>query len=296
MLGDIIVKDSVPKEFFVDKEALKRWKAEKGGYTRTRTTKDGFTYDISFGKMDLYDRLDEPSRTIITAEGGKSVSRMKHLIQTSTGKSRRLVPLELERLNMFPDDFTKFGIDNKGEEYNLLDTKKSFLMGNAMVTGIVEQLGKKLLDLNLLMKKLKKEPFLNALTKLLANLGGAAFLPDIYKEFEDVCSKDGVDLSHYGKYKGKPNFNASVRRVLQHNAATSSQYIENYPDKFIGPFPKKEGILGIKKLIKKDVHIYAHSIYQNFLIIMVKKTFHTEVLDFHPEKKLQKSYQKNSEL
>ena len=31
MLGDIIVKDSVPKEFYVDKEALKRWKAEKGG-------------------------------------------------------------------------------------------------------------------------------------------------------------------------------------------------------------------------------------------------------------------------
>ena len=61
--------------------------------------------------MDLYDRLDEPSRTIITAEGGKSVSRMKHLIQTSNGKSRRLVPIELERLNMFPDDFTKIGID-----------------------------------------------------------------------------------------------------------------------------------------------------------------------------------------
>ena len=34
MLGDIIVKDSVPKEFYVDKEALKRWKEEKGGYTR----------------------------------------------------------------------------------------------------------------------------------------------------------------------------------------------------------------------------------------------------------------------
>ena len=146
MLGDIIIKDSVPKEFYVDKEALKRWKAEKGGYTRTRTTKDGFSYDISFGKMDLYDRLDEPSRTIITAEGGKSVSRMKHLIQTKSGKSRRLIPLELERLNMFPDNFTSIGINDYGEDYNLLDTKRAFLMGNAMVTGIVEQLGKKLLD------------------------------------------------------------------------------------------------------------------------------------------------------
>ena len=71
---------------------------------------------------------------------------MKHLIQTKSGKSRRLIPLELERLNMFPDNFTKIGIDNNGKEYELLDTRRAFLMGNAMVTGIVEQLGNKLLD------------------------------------------------------------------------------------------------------------------------------------------------------
>ena len=47
---------------------------------------------------------------------------------------------------MFPADFTKIGIDDSGKEYDLLDTRRAFLMGNAMVTGIVEQLGKKLLD------------------------------------------------------------------------------------------------------------------------------------------------------
>lgn len=96
--------------------------------------------------MDLYDRLDEPSRTIITAEGGQSVSRMKHLIQTAGGKSRRLIPLELERLNMFPDNFTEKGLDENGEEYQVLDTRRAFLMGNAMVTGIVAKIGKTLLD------------------------------------------------------------------------------------------------------------------------------------------------------
>jgi DNA (cytosine-5)-methyltransferase 1 len=146
LLGDIIVKDTVSEEFYVDNKALEAWKAEKGGYTRTRTTKDGFTYDISFGKMDLYDGLDEPSRTIITAEGGKSVSRMKHLIQTASGKSRRLIPLELERLNMFPDNFTAIGLNDSGEEYPVLDTRRAFLMGNAMVTGIVSKIGKTLLD------------------------------------------------------------------------------------------------------------------------------------------------------
>jgi DNA (cytosine-5)-methyltransferase 1 len=145
LLGDIIVKDTVAEEFYVDSKALEAWKAEKGGYTRTRTTKDGFTYNISFGKMDLYDGLDEPSRTIITAEGGKSVSRMKHLIQTADGKSRRLIPLELERLNMFPDNFTEKGLDESGEEYQVLDTRRAFLMGNAMVTGIVQKIAEELI-------------------------------------------------------------------------------------------------------------------------------------------------------
>ena len=150
LLGDIIVRKAVPKEFYVNSKALKAWKKEKGGYTRTRTTKDGFTYDISFGKMDLYDRLDEPSRTIVTGEGGNSASRMKHLIKTSSGwrniKSRRLIPLELERLNMFPDYFTEEGLEENGEEYTIPDGRRAFLMGNAMVTGIVARIGKKLLD------------------------------------------------------------------------------------------------------------------------------------------------------
>lgn len=96
--------------------------------------------------MDLYDSLDEPSRTIITGEGGKSASRMKHLIQTANGESRRLIPVELERLNMFPDNFTAIGLYESGEEYQVLDTRRAFLMGNAMVTGIVAKLGKSLLD------------------------------------------------------------------------------------------------------------------------------------------------------
>ena len=149
-LKDVIVNDVVDKEFYVSKKDLKKWKYEKGGYTNTRTTKEGFTYDIKFGKMDLYDELNEPSRTIITGEGGKTASRMKHLITTphkyKRMSSRRLIPMELERLNMFPDNFTKLGLNEKGKIYELSNSKRAFLMGNAMVTGIVEQLARKLLD------------------------------------------------------------------------------------------------------------------------------------------------------
>jgi len=96
--------------------------------------------------MSLYDDLAEPSRTILTAEGGKSASRSKHLIKTNSKQSRRLTPIELERLNMFPDNFTKFGKDFDNNIYELLPTKRAFLMGNALVTGCVTKIGKTLFD------------------------------------------------------------------------------------------------------------------------------------------------------
>ena len=82
--------------------------------------------------MVFPDALDQPSRTIITGEGGKSPSRFKHVVQTSKGL-RRLTPIELERLNMFPDNHTLLeGIPN---------AKRAFFMGNALVVGIVERIG-----------------------------------------------------------------------------------------------------------------------------------------------------------
>jgi DNA (cytosine-5)-methyltransferase 1 len=80
--------------------------------------------------MSFPDNTDNPSRTIITGEGGKSPSRSKHVVRTN-GKLRRLMPIELERLNGFPDNHTA----------GASDTQRAFLMGNALVTGIVTKLG-----------------------------------------------------------------------------------------------------------------------------------------------------------
>jgi len=82
--------------------------------------------------MIFPDLLDKPSRTIITGEGGKSASRFKHVIKTAKGY-RRLTPVELERLNMFPDNHTKFD--------GVTDTKRAFFMGNALVVGVIEKIG-----------------------------------------------------------------------------------------------------------------------------------------------------------
>ena len=69
-------------------------------------TSSGFEYNYAEGAMIFPDDLNKPSRTIITSEGGASPSRFRHVVKTKF-KLRRLTPLELERLNMFPDNFTK---------------------------------------------------------------------------------------------------------------------------------------------------------------------------------------------
>ena len=143
-LKDIIIPNKdVPKEFFVDTEIAedkkKGWAFHKGAKKKKRKDKKtGFEYTFAEGAMSLTDDLNKPSRTIITGEGGNSPSRTKHLIKNN-GQYRRLTPLELERLNMFPDNFTLNGINGE-----ILPTKRAFIMGNALVVGIIDKIGKEL--------------------------------------------------------------------------------------------------------------------------------------------------------
>jgi DNA (cytosine-5)-methyltransferase 1 len=137
-LGDVILPDkNVPEEYFIPDKDLKSWKYLKGAKNEPRKSKSGFEYHYSEGNMHYPDPLDTPSRTIITAEGGSTPSRFKHVIKTRSGRLRRLTPIELERLCQFPDDHTKLE--------GVADTRRAFFMGNALVVGIIEDMGKALL-------------------------------------------------------------------------------------------------------------------------------------------------------
>ena len=134
-LGDILIDEElVPEEFFISEEDLPRWKYEKGAKKIERVAKGGFKYLFSEGGMTFPDNLNQPSRTIITGEGGKSPSRFKHVVQTKSGRYRRLT-----RLNMFPDNHTLC--------VGVSDGRRAFLMGNALVCGVVELIGKSLYHL-----------------------------------------------------------------------------------------------------------------------------------------------------
>lgn len=143
VLGDILVPDSeVPDEFWVEGERLKEWEYLKGAKSIERTHKgSGVKYNYTEGKMAFPDLQTNPSRTILTGEGGSTPSRFKHIIKTKKGY-RRLLPIELERLNGFPDNWTQFTSDGKP----VSDAKRAFFMGNALVVGLIQKVGVVLAD------------------------------------------------------------------------------------------------------------------------------------------------------
>ncbi len=134
-LGDhLLPHDQVPAEYFIPKKDLPAWKYLKGAKSEARSSANGHRYAYSEGAMVFPDPLDRPSRTIITGEGGRGASRFKHVVCPDGKRYRRLTPIELERLNMFPDDHTA----------GVSDTWRAFFMGNALVVGVVERIGRAL--------------------------------------------------------------------------------------------------------------------------------------------------------
>ena len=135
LLGDIVIPESeVPEQFFIEPEKVPSWEYLKGAKKEKRINKTtGFEYFYSEGGMSFPDPLDRPARTILTGEGGAGASRFKHVVQTESGKYRRLTPDELDQLQGFPRGWTDNGMS---------DGNRAFCMGNALVVGIPHELGK----------------------------------------------------------------------------------------------------------------------------------------------------------
>lgn len=135
-LGDIIAPEAdVPEEFYIDDDKLEKWVYLKGSKSEERKNKQtGFIYHYSEGAMAFPDSLDNPSRTILTGEGGSGASRFKHVIKVGN-RYRRLIPDELDQLQEFPKGWTDTG---------MTDGQRAFCMGNALVVRIPHMIGKEI--------------------------------------------------------------------------------------------------------------------------------------------------------
>lgn len=138
-LGDIVVPENeVPDNYYITGDKLEKFKYLRGPKKLTRTSADGHEYIYSEGGMSEYDSLELPGRTMLTSEG--SVNRSTHLLKID-GKYRLITPIEAERLQDFPDDWTKYKLNSKGEVVEVSDRMRMFFMGNALVTGIITRIG-----------------------------------------------------------------------------------------------------------------------------------------------------------
>ena len=135
-LGDILAqgedRNLITEDYYISNEELPKWQYAKGSKQIPRVSKDGHEYNYTEGSMPFPDPLDKPARTLITSEVSIVSNRFSHVIKDpENGRLRRLIPLELERIQMFPDHHTE----------GTTDKKRGFLMGNALVCGIVERIG-----------------------------------------------------------------------------------------------------------------------------------------------------------
>jgi DNA (cytosine-5)-methyltransferase 1 len=137
VLADVLQPHGeVDERFFVRPDQVAAWRYLKGAKREERVHRaSGGRYFYSEGAIAFPDPTDRPSRTILTGEGGSSASRFKHVIATADGRYRRLTPVELERLDGFPDGWTDTGMS---------DSRRAFMMGNALVVGLVERIGRQI--------------------------------------------------------------------------------------------------------------------------------------------------------
>lgn len=129
-LGKIRVNSKVDSKFFLG-DKIDKFKYLKGSKKIQRTSKTGHKYMYSEGSMSFPDNLNKPGRTMLTSEG--TLNRSTHVILDKFSKKERLLtPLECERLDEFPDNWTDTGMP---------DRKRYFMMGNALVCGIIRKIG-----------------------------------------------------------------------------------------------------------------------------------------------------------
>lgn len=121
---------NVDKKFYLNDKQKEKFEYMKGSKRITRTNAAGFTYNFSEGKIAYPENIDLPSRTMLTSEG--TVNRSSHVVaDLDTGEMRIITPVEAERLQHFPDNWTNTG---------MTDRQRYFMMGNALVTFIINTL------------------------------------------------------------------------------------------------------------------------------------------------------------
>jgi len=132
-LQDVLEKH-VDEKYILSDDDLEKWIYMKGSKAIERTSKEGHKYIFREGGIAFPDSINKPARTMLTSESTKN--RSTHVVEdVETGRLRVLTPLECERINGFPDNWTNTG---------MTQSFRYFCMGNALVVNLIEHMARKL--------------------------------------------------------------------------------------------------------------------------------------------------------
>lgn len=147
-LGEILQnEEEVPEKFFINDPAkLEKFQYLRGPKRIERTSADGHTYIYSEGGMSPTDDLNLPGRTMLTSEG--TVNRSTHFLHVN-GRYRLITPVEAERLQDFPDNWTALKRLSDGTVTEVSDKMRMFFMGNALVTDIVRKIAEFIVEIDI---------------------------------------------------------------------------------------------------------------------------------------------------
>ena len=135
VLEKIVEKDGVDEHYYIPDEKMEKWNYLKGSKKIERTSSTGFKYVFSEGAIAFPDPLDRPARTMLTSEN--TLNRSTHVIEDpKTRRLRLLTPIECERINGFPDNWTKTDMPER---------QRYFIMGNALVVPLIERIANELI-------------------------------------------------------------------------------------------------------------------------------------------------------
>ena len=130
LLKDILESD-VDESFYITSDKMEKWSYMKGAKKINRTSKSGHSYVFSEGPIAFPDPWDRPGRTMLTSES--TLNRSTHIVaDPATGRLRTLTPVEAERLQGFPDNWTNTDMPQR---------MRFFCMGNALVVPMISRMG-----------------------------------------------------------------------------------------------------------------------------------------------------------
>ena len=159
-LGDIMETGDVDEQYFIPTEKLyytdpsvthsdetheklpkedrQTWQYLKGAKKLSRKSESGHEYIFSEGAISMVDAYDKPARTMLTSEG--NFSRTTHIVEDKkTKRIRLLTACEAERIQGFPTNHTKYCLVD-GDVVEMPVRKRRFMMGNALVVNLIEQM------------------------------------------------------------------------------------------------------------------------------------------------------------